>query len=79
MTNPRYILNKLKWKESDLVSSEIWYIHRGDPNDTRIISGKDVVELDRSFMHTTSASIPYHRILKIVYKGKNVFKRKNVT
>jgi uncharacterized protein (UPF0248 family) len=76
MTNPKEILNKLKWnKEYNIDSAEIWYIHRGAPKDTMIISGKEIVKLDRSFMETTSATIPYHRIFKIVYNQKVIFRR----
>ena len=76
MTNPRDILNELKWRGNrSLNDAEIWYVHRGAPNDTKIISGEDVLKIGRSFMHTTSAMIPYHRIFKIVYKEKIVFKR----
>jgi len=76
MTSPREILNELKWKQGcSLDFAEIWYIHRGAPNDTMIIHGKDIVKLEKSFMLTTSASIPYHRIFKIVYKNEVIFKR----
>ena len=76
MTNPKVILNKLKWGQNQsLEQAEIWYIHRGAPNDTKIISGKDVLKLEKSFMQTTSAMIPYHRIFKIIYAGKTIFKR----
>ena len=76
MSNPRDVLNELKWRENlDLEKAEIWYIHRGAPNDTKIISGKDIVKLEKSFMQTTTAMIPYHRIFKIVYKGDIIFKR----
>ena len=76
MTNPRDILNELKWKQDcDLEQAEIWYIHRGAPNDTKIISGKDIVKLEKSFMQTTTAMIPYHRIFKIIYEEKIIFKR----
>ena len=76
MTNPRYILNEYKWKKNyDINDLEIWYVHRGAPNDTKIISGKDVIKIEKSFMKTTSAMIPYHRIFKIIYKERIVFKR----
>lgn len=80
MTNPRDILNELKWKQNcDLNLAEIWYIHRGAPNDTKIILGKDIVNLEKSFMQTKSSMIPYHRIFKIVYKDDIIFKRKKKT
>jgi hypothetical protein len=74
--NPRNILNELKWKEGfDLDNAEIWYIHRGATNDTKIISGQEIAKLGRSFIETRSAMIPYHRVFKIVYEGEVVFKR----
>ena len=76
MTNPREILNKLKWRQDfNLDNAEIWYVHRGAPNDTKIISGKEIIDLEKSFMKTTSAMIPYHRIFKIKYKEKFIFIR----
>jgi len=76
MTNPRIILNKLKWqKDLDLSLCEIWYIHRGAINDTKIINGNDIVKLEKSFMKTKTAMIPYHRILKISYNNQVIFKR----
>ncbi len=77
MTNPRDILNELKWKENfDLKLAEIWYVHRGAPNNTKIISGKEIVNLEKSFMQTTISMIPYHRIFKIVYKNDTIFERR---
>jgi len=76
MTNPRDILNELKWhKDYNLSDAEAWYVHRGAENDTMIISGRDILELEKSFVKTTTAMIPYHRIFKIVYKGKIIFER----
>ena len=76
MTNPRDVLNELKWKQGyNLNLAEIWYIHRGAPKNTKIISGKDILKLEKSFMKTTTAMIPYHRIFKIIYEGKIVFIR----
>ena len=76
MANPKNILNELKWKQDcDLNQAEIWYIHRGAPNDTKIISGRDILKLEKSFMKTTSAMIPYHRIFKIIYEEKVIFER----
>jgi len=74
--NPRKVLNELKWREGfDLDKAEIWYVHRGAPNDTKIIPGEEILELGKSFMHTTTAMIPYHRIFKIVYEEEVVFNR----
>jgi uncharacterized protein (UPF0248 family) len=76
MVNPREILNKLKWKKDiKLEKAEIWYVHRGAPNDTKIISGKEILNLGKSFMKTTNAMIPYHRIFKIKYEDEFIFIR----
>jgi len=76
MPNLREILNELKWRQDfNLDKAEIWYIHRGAKNDTKIISGKEILNLEKSFMKTTGAMIPYHRIFKIVYNGEVVFRR----
>lgn len=76
MPLPRDVLNELKWRDDrDLSKAEIWYVHRGAPNDTRIISGKEILDLERSFMIIEEASIPYHRIFKILYEGKVIFER----
>jgi len=76
MAKPRNILNKLKWKNNcDLELAEIWYVHRGAPDDTKIISGKNIVSLEKSFMQTTNAMIPYHRIFKIIYRKEIIFQR----
>jgi len=74
--NPRDILNKLKWQNNyDICKAEIWYIHRGAPNDTKIISGGNIVNLEKSFMQTKTAMIPYHRIFQIIYENKVIFER----
>ncbi|MEF8879563.1 MAG: RNA repair domain-containing protein [Candidatus Thermoplasmatota archaeon] len=75
--NPRKVLNKLKWHHKyDINEAEIWYVHRGAPDDTKIISGEEVEDIGRSFMKTTSARIPFHRIFKIIYKDEEMFNRK---
>ena len=76
MTNPRDILNELKWKQDyDFSQAEVWYVHRGAPNDTKIISGEEILKLEKSFMKTITAMIPYHRIFKIIYDEKIIFRR----
>jgi len=76
MFNPRVVLNKLKWCEGFVFDDvEIWYVHRGAIGDKMTISGCDIVDLQRSFMKTVSAMVPYHRVFKIVYQGDVVFER----
>jgi uncharacterized protein (UPF0248 family) len=76
MPLPREILNELKWREDrNLSNAEIWYVHRGAPNDTKIISGDEILDLENSFMVLEDASIPYHRIFKIKYEDRVIFER----
>jgi uncharacterized protein (UPF0248 family) len=80
MNNPRTILNKIKWKkDTDLKMVKIWYLHRGAPNNERIINGDNIVDLKKSFIETKKAMIPYHRIKKIVYDKNVLFTRKTIT
>lgn len=74
--NPRDILNKIKWDSNyDFNLIQIWYLHRGSLNNTKIITGKDILEIQKTFIKTVSAMIPMHRILKIKYNEKTLFKR----
>ncbi len=72
----RDILNEYKWRDGlNLDDLEIWYIHRGAPNDTMIIKGSEIEEIGRSFMELKGATIPYHRVIKIIDADKTVFQR----
>ena len=76
MPNPRDILNELKWRQNlDLEKTEIWYIHRGAKNDTKVINGNNIINLEKSFFQTKTSMIPYHRIFKIVYADEVIFNR----
>lgn len=70
----RDILNKIKWTK-DLDKVTIWFIHRGALHDIKMISGNDIVSIGRSFLETTTATIPYHRIIKIFYADEVLFNR----
>lgn len=74
MPHLRDVLNEIKWTK-DLDKAELWYVHRGVPNDTKIISGKDIVNIGKSSIDTITATIPYHRIFKVVYDGTIIFQR----
>jgi uncharacterized protein (UPF0248 family) len=74
MPNIRDILNKIKWTKN-LEKAEIWYLHRGAPEDMKKITGKEILHIGKSFLQTRTASIPFHRILKIVYEDTIMFKR----
>jgi uncharacterized protein (UPF0248 family) len=74
MPNVRDILNEIKWTKN-LEKVKIWYIHRGALNNTKIISGTEITGIGRSFLEITTADIPYHRIIKILYDDKTIFDR----
>ena len=74
MPHVRDILNEIKWTK-DLEKVKILYIHRGALNNTKIISGIEITGIGRSFLETTTATIPYHRIIKILYSDETVFDR----
>ncbi|HID24896.1 MAG TPA: DUF504 domain-containing protein [Thermoplasmata archaeon] len=76
MHSVRDILNELRWRgDKDFNRVAVWYRHRGAPNDTKILVGKEIVSVGKSFLETKTAVIPYHRVLKIVYEGKVLFNR----
>ena len=75
MPHIRDLLNEIKWTKK-LEKTEIWYVHRGAQNDTMILSGADIVSIGRSFLETAAASIPYHRIFKIIYGKEIIFDRR---
>ena len=80
MNQIRDILNEIKWRSArDFLEIEIWYIHRGAPNNIKKISGEDILSIEKTFLKTMDAMIPHHRIIKILYKGNIVFNRERDT
>lgn len=79
MTNPRDLLNELKWRHHALDDALIHYRHRGAPGDAKDLTGGDIITLGRSFIHTRgrhgTVSIPYHRVLAIERDGHTVWRR----
>jgi len=72
---PRDVLNRLKWGgENELQRAKLTILHRGAPNDKRVIEGSDILELGHGFMRVASpegeVEIPYHRILRIGARGQ---------
>jgi hypothetical protein len=76
MVYPREVLNQLKWTDGEQLSEAvIWYVHRGAPGDVLRITGNRLRALGRGFFDTDEATIPYHRILRIDYRGRTLFLR----
>ncbi|KXB03361.1 hypothetical protein AKJ48_03970 [candidate division MSBL1 archaeon SCGC-AAA261O19] len=78
---PRDILNKLKWHpDFSLKGAKITIIHRGAPDDKRVIKGEDITEIGSGFMHVGTGlekvEIPYHRVLKVETPEKVIWERR---
>ena len=73
--NIRDLLNKIKW-EKNIEKLEIWYLHRGALNNTKKIKGDKIINIRKSFFDTSTSSIPFHRILRIIYDEEVLFVRK---
>ncbi|MBC7081286.1 MAG: DUF504 domain-containing protein [Thermoplasmatales archaeon] len=69
----RRILNKLKWdKKYDFNKVVVWYISRGNENDIDYLKGEDIINIGGYFLETKRGMIPYHRIIKVEYEGKEI-------
>lgn len=76
MTYPREVLNRLKWMEGEsLEEATVWFIHRGAPGDSKNIPGSSIRALDKYYFETDEAAIPYHRVLRIDYRGRTLFRK----
>lgn len=74
---PRDVLNRLRWEEGrSLDDADIVITHRGAPDDQLRIQGKDVVSIGHMFIYTADASIPFHRVLEIWYRGEKIFDKR---
>ena len=75
---PREALNEIKWRYSrELEGVEIWYIHRGAPGNMKMMEGKDVRNIGSYGIETERATIPYHRIMRIIFNGELFFDREH--
>jgi uncharacterized protein (UPF0248 family) len=77
---PRDILNEVKWKGCyDLSKCTICYINRGSPDDTAVVEGKQIIEIDKGFLilegDPYERYIPYHRIIRIEYEDTVIFEK----
>ncbi|MEM3341577.1 MAG: RNA repair domain-containing protein, partial [Thermoplasmata archaeon] len=77
MAGPFLTLKRLKYDTRyNLDECVIEYIHRGVPENKKIIHGRDIIELGKSFFKTAEAEIPYHRILTITWREEVLYKKK---
>jgi hypothetical protein len=58
---------------------EICYVNRGAPGDVSCIRGDRIIRLDPFYIEIESekgtTAIPYHRLMRICYQGRNVWER----
>ncbi len=72
----REVLNELRWRQGyDLGRAEIWIADRRAAGG-RVLSGADIVELGHRYFVTARATIPFYKILRIVYDGRILFERR---
>jgi len=73
---PREVLNRLRWAPGESIADAVvWYVHRGAPGDVLKVRGSAITALGRGFFDTEDATIPYHRILRIDYRGETIFRK----
>lgn len=81
MHGPREVLNELKWRHQDLEGALIHFIHRGAPNDTRVVAGSEVARLESWHLVLRDAHgesvIPYHRVFLIEHRGRVAWERRS--
>lgn len=80
VATPKDILNELRWRHDALDEAEVWFLHRGAPNDTRIVPGTKIRDLHHSFMELEGPEggtmIPYHRVQRILRDGRPIWIRR---
>lgn len=73
----REVLNELRWREGDhLAEATIWYGDRTAAAGVRILSGSQILELERRYFTTTSEGrLPYYKIERVERGGTVLFER----
>ncbi len=72
----RKTLNEYKWREDrDFNLIEVHYIDRLNPKGYAVLKGEDIEDMGEKFIFTKNGMIPYHRVIRILYKGKLIFER----
>jgi uncharacterized protein len=73
----RNIINMILWHpDMQITETEITYIHRGLPENLKMITGDSIIRLERGFLILKEGSqIPFHRIVKITYNNKILWQK----
>lgn len=74
MRSREIILQLLHDPRFSIKDAQVWFIDRGAPGDTSLVSGEDIVSAESFFFkiatETGEKEIPYHRITRIIYQGR---------
>jgi len=73
----REVLNKIWWSDSR-DQCFIVIIHRGAPNDRKIIPFTIINEIKAGYIFVGEVQIPIHRIIEIVCNSKIIWRRKKI-
>ena len=71
VTTTRDILNRARWRDAGLDALEVHVLHRGAPDDRRVVSGKRILGIRPHGIEIAPEGdegvtiIPYHRFLAI--------------
>ncbi len=73
----RKTLNEYKWRpDTDFSKIVVYYVDRIDPRGYRTMSGDEIEDMgDKFIFRKDGGMIPYHRVIKIEYAGKVVWKK----
>ena len=74
------LLSQLEWGEGiPLEELEFLVVHRGAPDDRRLLAAPEVVGRDRSYLLLEGGgAVPYHRVLEVRRAGRVLWARKVV-
>ena len=76
MATAREVLNALRWRgDRDLANARIEYADRMRTEGMRVISGSEIVDLERRYFTLASTRLPYYKVLRITYGDEVLFER----
>jgi len=71
----REVLNELRWREGRDLAKAVIFVRGRSAADVKAIGGDEVTELGHRYFSTTTATIPYYKIIRVTYGNEVVFER----
>ena len=71
----RDVLNELKWREGRALGKAQVWVRGRTADDVKVIGGDEIAELGRRYFSTATTTIPYYKVVRIVYEGETLFER----